>query len=207
MIKLTPLLKEVVTEALKNNTSKAIKDLLSKTDKVIAHSSPKRVKNVAKISPEEFKNLLHTTLEVPVKSIKIIPAPNHESGKFAIYNFPYQDGEANIVLAGEQRGGAEEEAQKTALGVQIKQALEEAGRAIKIKVGSKTYTIEKGEVIKIPGNAMADFAVDDKIFIQHKQEKFQQMSGFIITEQKGRIGEDAKKEMKQLLLHIFYFFI
>lgn len=206
MIKLIHLLKEIIQEATKDTTTVAVRDLLQNTDKVEKHSDSKRVKNKNKLTSDQFKEILGNTLDIDLGSITVVPSPSAYSGKFAAFEFPYKNGQAAIILAGEQRGETEEHVQKSSLQSQIEAAIAaNNGKAITIQLANTeegTYKIGKGSVRKVEGNLMADLAVDDKIFIQHKQERYQQMSGFIKTETKGKISPEAKKEMSTFVQEV-----
>jgi hypothetical protein len=101
-------------------------------------------------------------------------------------------------LAGEQRGAEGEEREKSSLELQIKDAIDRSKKGrITIVAAEKDYEITEGRIIKVPGNQMADFSIDDTVFIQHKQLIFQQLSGFIKTQTKGILSEAALNEMKE----------
>ena len=85
-----------------------------------------------------------------------------------------------VVSPGDIKGARHEKTQNLNIQTQIQEAIKDNNGSIQIEVnGLKPYTITEGVVASVPGNLPADTSIDNIIFLQLKEEKYQQFSGLI----------------------------
>jgi len=180
----------LLTEILENrglSTIRKVRDELVATDPTNLRDAGSRKDRIfaPNTTPEQFKELIKAKYKLSDDDIEVIDAKasGSLSSQFPTFNFKVNGSDISIVLAkGVSRGEKGELAQASNLQKQLAQALQANGGSVKIKIGTlEPIEITKGIVQKIPGNLMADLSIDDKVFIQIKEERFQQLSGLIKT--------------------------
>jgi hypothetical protein len=168
-------------------TTRKVRDELIATDPSTFRQSKTRPNRIfaPNATEQDFVDAIKSKYNLSDDDIDIIKAKatGSLSSRFPTFRFKVGTNNISIVLAkGIQRGERGELTQATNLQEQLAQALHINGGSIKIKIGTlEPIEITSGLVRKVSGNPLADLSIDDLIFIQIKEERFQQLSGLIKT--------------------------
>lgn len=190
------IIRNLILELLERSAiGQAVKDLV-KTGEVRAGNRTNRV-YAPNMSVKDFKELIQQTLGVSVVTVLRPGEPGSESSQFPTFKFRSKDGkeELKVILAKGIIAGEEgEKKQESSIAGQIK----ELG-AIDLRVKGKVFENIDG-FVRIAGNKKADFAftVGGKpvLYLQHKGETHQQMSGIKELEKKADI--EGKKKYPEI---------